>query len=124
MKRFLLSSFLALVSYCMYAIDPNGARVDFDDSQGDSGSLAFMALVGMVLFPFVAFVYLSGKDKDFKWGCLSCWHSAFCICIVQKLYRLVIVNLKHYINKRKYEKVFENRATCFSSNVANWFKFV
>ena len=56
MKRFLLSSFLALVSYCMYAIDPNGARVDFGDSQGDSGSLVFMALVGMVLFPFVAFV--------------------------------------------------------------------
>lgn len=71
MKRFSLSSFLALVSYCMYAIDPNGARVDFDDSQGDSGSLVFMALVGMVLFPFVAFVYLSGKDKNFKWGCLS-----------------------------------------------------
>ncbi len=71
MKRFLLSSFLALVSYCMYAIDPNGARVDFGDSQGDSGSLVFMALVGMVLFPFVAFVYLSGKDKNFKWGCLS-----------------------------------------------------
>lgn len=71
MKRFLLSSFLALVSYCMYAIDPNGARVDFDDSQGDSGSLVFMALVGMVLFPFVAFVCLSGKEKDFKWGCLS-----------------------------------------------------
>ena len=64
MKRFLLSSFLALVSYCMYAIDPNGARVDFGDSQGDSGSLVFMALVGMVLFPFVAFVYLSGKDKN------------------------------------------------------------
>lgn len=55
----------------MYAIDPNGARVDFDDSQGDSGSLVFMALVGMVLFPFVAFVCLSGKDKNFKWGCLS-----------------------------------------------------
>lgn len=71
MKSFLLSSFLALVSYCMYAIDPNGARVDFGDSQGDSGSLVFMALVGMVLFPFVAFVYLSGKDKNFKWGCLS-----------------------------------------------------
>ena len=32
MKRFLLSSFLALVSYCMYAIDPNGARVDFGAS--------------------------------------------------------------------------------------------
>ena len=42
MKRFLLSSFLALVSYCMYAIDPNGARVDFGASQGDSGSLVFI----------------------------------------------------------------------------------
>lgn len=74
MKRFLLSSFLALVSYCMYAIDPNGARVDFGDSQGDSGSLVFMALVGMVLFPlsaFVCLICLSGKDKNFKWGCLS-----------------------------------------------------
>lgn len=69
MKRFLLSSFLALVSYCMYAIDPNGARVDFDDSQGDSGSLVFMALVGLVFFPFIAFIYFAGKD--YKWGCIS-----------------------------------------------------
>ena len=42
-----------------------------EDSDGDSGSLVLMALVGMVLFPFVAFVCLSGKEKDFKWGCLS-----------------------------------------------------
>ena len=69
MKRFLLSSFLALVSYCMYAIDPNGARVDFGDSQGDSGSLVFMALVGMVFFPFMAFVSLI--RKELKLGCLS-----------------------------------------------------
>lgn len=68
MKRFLLSSLLAFTSLCMYAVDPNGVRVDFEDSDGDSGSLVLMALVGMVLFPFGAFVYLSGKD--FKWGCL------------------------------------------------------
>ena len=71
MKRFLLSSLLAFTSLCMYAVDPNGVRVDFEGSDGDSGSLVLMALVGMVLFPFVAFVCLSGKEKDFKWGCLS-----------------------------------------------------
>ena len=71
MKRFLLCSLLAFTSLCMYAVDPNGVRVDFEDSDGDSGSLVLMALVGMVLFPFVAFVCLSGKEKDFKWGCLS-----------------------------------------------------
>lgn len=53
MKRFLLSSLLAFTSLCMYAVDPNGVRVDFEDSDGDSGSLVLMALVGMVLFPFV-----------------------------------------------------------------------
>lgn len=66
MKRFLLSSLLAFISLCMYAVDPNGVRVDFEDSDGDSGSLVLMALVGMVLFPFVAFVCLSGKEKDFN----------------------------------------------------------
>ena len=53
----------------MYAVDPNGVRVDFEDSDGDSGSLVLMALVGMVFFPFMAFVSLI--SKELKLGCLS-----------------------------------------------------
>ena len=47
----------------MYAVDPNGVRVDFEDSDGDSGSLVLMALIGMVFFPFMAFVSLTSNPQ-------------------------------------------------------------